>query len=495
MARQSAWPRECIGKLLVLSANIPTDRDRPLWIAISPLAAVLFLAACPASLSRTDVNSGNPDSGALPDSGGNPDGGGGSSGDGGSPDGGLLAWAPFSCPPLPAATGTTLRVGPAQVNDLAGIVSGASADTTILFDDGIYRWSGADEASRRLNIRAPGVTLRSASGNAAAVILDGEYVTNEIINVLASRVTVAEITLMHAKDHLIHVTPPSGSSGITSTKLYGLRLIDSGQQFVKVNSNLEDGWADDGSLECSSLSMTDDGRTHVDTVSTDCYTGGIDAHGSRGWVVRQNRMEAIFCTIGLAEHAIHFWSGTRDTLVENNFIVNCSRGIGLGLGTGGTTTRTYPDNPYPDVGYIGDYDGLIRNNVIYSDNPYIDTGIGLENAHGARVYHNTVFSTPAATGLYSSIDYRFPGTLADIRNNLTYRITARDGATASYLRANVEQTPASDFVDPAAFDFRLRPSATDAIDKGEVVPNSGLDIVGRPHDYGPPDIGAHEYRP
>src|SRR5262249_40465087 len=243
------------------------DRDRPLWIAISLLAAVLFLAACPASLSRTDVNGGNPDSGALPDSGGNPDGGGGSSGDGGSPDGGLLAWAPFSCPPLPAATGTTLRVGPAQVNDLAGIVSGASPDTTILFDDGVYRWSGADEASRRLNIRAPGVTLRSASGNAAAVILDGEYVTNEIINVLASRVTVAEITLMHAKDHLIHVTPPSGSSGITSTKLYGLRLLDSGPQFVKGNSKPGDGWGGDRALESRRPARTGESPTASATVS------------------------------------------------------------------------------------------------------------------------------------------------------------------------------------------------------------------------------------
>jgi hypothetical protein len=241
--------------------------------------------------------------------------------------------------------------------------------------------------------------------------------------------------------------------------------------------------------------MTDDGRSHVDTVSTDCYTGGIDAHGSQNWLVRQNRIEDIYCTNGgLAEHAIHFWSGTRNALIENNFILNSARGIGLGLGTGGTATRVYPDNPYPGVDYIGDYDGLIRNNVIYSDNPYVDTAIGLENAHGARIYHNTVLSTATATNFYSSIDYRFPGTLADIRNNLTYRITARDGASGNVSK-NVENVAASDFVDPSLFDFRLRPDALDAIDRGGSIPEAGLDILGRTHDYGLPDIGAHEYRP
>jgi hypothetical protein len=62
------------------------------------------------------------------------------------------------------------------------------------------------------------------------------------------------------------------------------------------------------------------------------YTGGIDAHQARDWVVRANRFTGIYCEDGeVAEHAIHFWTGSRDTLIENNVIVNCSRGIGLGL--------------------------------------------------------------------------------------------------------------------------------------------------------------------
>jgi len=59
-----------------------------------------------------------------------------------------------------------------------------------------------------LNLMTPGVSLRSASGNASAVVLDGVYAADEIIFVAASNVTLAEITVTHAVNHPIHVSPP-----------------------------------------------------------------------------------------------------------------------------------------------------------------------------------------------------------------------------------------------------------------------------------------------
>src|SRR6185503_1221005 len=142
-----------------------------------------------------------------------------------------------------------------------------------------------------------------------------------------------------------------------------------GEQFVKVNSDGAEHYVDGGRLECSLLEMTDEGRGHVETEATPCYTGGIDAHGAWGWVVAQNEFRGIYCDNGgLAEHAIHFWTGSRDTLVERNVIVDDGAG------------RAYDDDPYPGVGYVGHYDGIIRNNVVWAGGTMLDTGIELDQA-------------------------------------------------------------------------------------------------------------------
>jgi hypothetical protein len=284
---------------------------------------------------------------------------------------------------------------------------------------------------------------------------------------------------------------------VTGTRLYGLRLIDGGEQFVKVNPNGERTlFVDDGRVECSYFKLTEAGRPHIESLGgTSCYTGGIDVHGARGWVIRQNRFEDIYCPGGpVAEHAIHVWTGSRDTLIEDNTVINCARGIGLGLVESGAS-RVYPDNPYPGAGYIGHFGGLVRNNVVFGDVPAFDTGIELDQARGAKVLHNTVFAGPHATAHFSSIDYRFANTMVELRNNLVqYRITGRDGGQAT-LANNKEGAPAAYFKDPASGDLHLTTAATDAIDKGVALPEAGLDIDGDPHTAGPaPDLGADESR-
>jgi len=58
----------------------------------------------------------------------------------------------------------------------------------------------------------------------------------------------------------------------------------------------------------------------------------------------------------------------------------------------------------------------------------------------------------------------------------------------------VSNTPAAWFVDVAAGDAHLRSTAADAIDDGSASGIAGLDLDGTPHDEGPPDIGADEFR-
>jgi hypothetical protein len=71
-----------------------------------------------------------------------------------------------------------------------GGVDSAAAETTILLADGTYALDGG-----YLRFEVAGVTLRSASRNREAVVLDGNYLTTEIIQIVASGVTVADLTL------------------------------------------------------------------------------------------------------------------------------------------------------------------------------------------------------------------------------------------------------------------------------------------------------------
>jgi len=393
------------------------------------------------------------------------------------------------CSPLPPPTGTTVEVFPAQAGSLRGIVAGAAGGTTILLHDGFYDLSGGD-ASSRLSFSTPGVSLRSLSGNRDAVILDAAYLTHELVSIQASNVTVADLTLRRAFDHPVHVS--GDPTPITGARLHNLRIVDPGQQAVKVNP-VGTGWVDDGVLECSSIELTSAGRTQI---RDDCYTGGIDAHSARGWVVRRNRFEGFWCPLGLSEHAIHFWKTSRDTRVEENLIVDCARGIGFGLGSSGSG-RFYPDDPYPGVGYLGHIDGEIVNNFVaaadaalFASEYGFDAGIALEQTRRPLVAHNSVASTQPP---FSSIEWRFGNTLADIVNDLaTGPLRPRDGAQA-ITAGNLEQVATNWFAGIATGDLHLTPAGAAAVDAGAAIPGGGpagdFDLETRDAS---PDVGADE---
>jgi hypothetical protein len=412
-------------------------------------------------------------------SGGNPLATGGA---GGRADAAVPAVA--SCAALPLSAGTVVNVTPAEAATLDQLTFAAAAGTTFALAPGTYAIAGS------LRLEKAGVTLRSSTDRAADVIIDAAYNVAEAIVVRASQVTVAHVTVTRAVDHAIHVSPPAEGVDVTGLIVYGVALVDNGEQFLKVNPlGTAAGYVDAGRVECSSFLLTDAGRPHIERSTGGCYTGGIDVHAGRDWIVRGNRFEGIYCAgEGLAEHAVHFWKRSRGTLVENNVIVNCARGVGFGMGDSDTGARVYPDAPYG--GDLGHIDGIIRNNVIYADIDYFDTGIEIIQAQKPILVHNTVVAWTGA-GFFSSIDYRFGRTQAVIQNNLVRRISARDGA-AGTVDHNLENVPQSYFVNPAQDDFHLTATASNAIDKGAVAAEAGLDIDGEPHTRGAPDLGADE---
>ena len=216
---------------------------------------------------------------------------------------------PFCGPLNTHPSDKVIEVTPNQAGQLSSIVYDAQPDTTILLADGNY-------PAPMLNFHNPRVTLRSKSGNRDDVILDGNYSTGEIIFIQAANVTIADLTIKRAYYHPIHIV-----GGGHYATLYNLHIIDGREQFVKVNPSGGD-YTDYGTLACSLLELTDAGRSYIQANPTpgyDCYTGGLDAHQSWGWTVRDNTIKNIYCTNGgLAEHAIHFWNSSREPTIERN---------------------------------------------------------------------------------------------------------------------------------------------------------------------------------
>lgn len=390
------------------------------------------------------------------------------------------------CQPLPAPYGNTVEVLPSQAATLPAIVAAAASGTTILLNDGTYNLTG------NIILSVPRVTLRSKSGNREAVIIDGGYVSNEPIGIQASDVTVADLTIRRAEYHPIHVQP--ANSEVMGVLIHNVHIVDPKEQAIKINPNgARTLFTDYGEIRCSKLELTATGRPLVHPYAGGCYTGGIDAHGARGWAIHDNVIEGFWCPNGLAEHGIHMWTGSRDTRIFRNLLKNNARGIGLGMGEN-WAGRTYSDGPCNGLTQIGHFGGYVANNfiVVTESNIGYDVGIALEQVCSYKVLHNTVASVMAP---YSAIEYRFSNTSGVIANNLlTHNLRARDGGTAQ-TSGNLENAPLTLFVSPATGNFHLLPTAQTAINQGDA---AFLEQVSTDYDNqtrdAQPDIGADEYK-
>ena len=317
-------------------------------------------------------------------------------------------------------------------------------------------------------VEGDGLSVRSASGNRNAVLIQGHGMDGDVthvFNVAGYGFTLENVSVGRVSQHGVQFQPEADDP-----MLRNIRVFDCGEQLVKVawDDSRPDVSCDYGVLENSLLEYTAD-------FGPQYYIGGIDCHRSEGWVVRGNVFRNIRSPADSpAEHAVHFWSQARDTMVEYNLIINCDRGIGFGLG---------------DRGHMG---GVIANNVIVHDGrgQFADVGIGLENAGYALVAHNTILMRQSYP---NAIEYRFSGTSAVIANNLANRaIAARDGGQAE-LVANITNAQESWFVNPAGYDFHLAPGAVQAIDSGAPLADVSRDMDGEARPMGAaPDIGADE---
>ena len=375
----------------------------------------------------------------------------------------------------------------------------SNADRTILIEDGTYRlkwphlWIGRD-----------GVTIAGKSGNRDAVVLKGQRGMNGgqiefIFQVSADDVTIRDLTLEDVGSHaiIIHGEPPYDAD---RTTLSNLVIRDTFEQMVKVTPSNTDPalfYSEGGVLEDCLLEYTAG-------LGPQFYIGGIDAHGAKDWIVRRNVFRNIRSpSQSVAEHAVHFWSWSRGTLVENNLIINCDRGIGFGLS---------------NSGHVG---GIIRNNIIFHDaqNPggFADVSIEALHSDGAQIYNNTVWQ--AHSNYFAAIK-NFESQNVTIANNLVqlYPGTGHGLNDAIWVSngtgivlSNAISAPNANWFGSVATPAAIRvgqtgnflhirdASITQLIDQGTTniagLPNPFTDFDGHIRPQGKTiDIGADEFR-
>ncbi len=366
------------------------------------------------------------------------------------------AQATIYCPALPAPTGEVTLV--TSEADLRYQVQNAAAGSTLLVSPGVYLMEGF------VHITVPGLVVRGATGAREDVTLDFGGMVGGYFGILveADDVTLANLTIQNANDHGVSI---NYRDRIT---LYNLHILDTGDQLVKVNPG--GNGSEDGLLACSRLEYT--------TSAPDDYTNGISAHQASRWVVRDNEWVRIRGSGGVTGPTILFWSGSVDTVVERNLLLDCYRGIAFG------------NAGHDGVDHSG---GVVRNNMLSFNLPH-DTGIEMVHAENWLVAFNTVLLLNPASGLTWGMEARYTESQGTFAYNLTNMSIweDRDGASATAY-GNLETASAGWFLNPASGNLHLYPTVTQAIDQAGALAQVTGDFDGQPRPVGnAADLGADE---
>jgi len=379
-----------------------------------------------------------------------------------------IAGPPTPPTPLPPPSGTIINVS--TLAQLQNAVTSIASNTTIVIAPGTYSLT----APLYINGSFTNVGIRGASGNRDDVVLigkgmsapnDGGVPFGIWVGGNVRGVTIANLTIRDVYNHPIIL-----NAGTQSPLIHNVRLVNAGQQFVKSNPDGAGGGVDDGIVEYSII--------EYDTTSRDDYTNGVDVHTGDNWIVRHNLFRNIRAPQGqLAGPAILMWNGSTNSIIDGNTFVDCQREISMGL-----IERTPNDHT----------GGTVRNNFIYRNVPG-DVAIYIADSPDTQVLHNTILISHT----YSNpIEYRFANTTGvQILNNvLDGVIAARDGATAT-VAGNYANATGALFVNAAAGDLHLLPTATAVLNKVTTVPvNAATDWDGDTRPSGAADIGADEYQ-
>src|SRR5262245_60713687 len=221
------------------------------------------------------------------------------------------------------------RQVPANPSNWVAAIEGAQDGDEILLADGVYPL-----LQYAVQIDSQ-ITVRSASGNRAAVRIQGQGygVPSEGFMIHAPNVTIADLSMTGIRNHAISI---KGESGAEAPNVYNVHLYDIGTQHIKGTPG--DG-VNQGVVACSRIGYSP-GAVRGD------YINAIDIHRGVDWVVRDNEIYNVWgdgtgCEVDTAcgtylsggGPAILFWNNSSGTIIERNRIVESFMGIAVGYGT------------------------------------------------------------------------------------------------------------------------------------------------------------------
>lgn len=383
----------------------------------------------------------------------------------------LRAASPDSAPPLPLPSTNVVKV--ATVGQLQAAVDSLTSGRTIVIAPGTYALTST------LHVRGPlsNVTIRGATNDRNDVVLVGRGMTNkdhgDVPHGIWSGGDVSALTIANLTIRDVYFHPIIFNAGTESPRVFNVRLVNAGQQFIKSNPDDAGGGVDNGVVEYSVFDY--------DTTARDGYTNGVDILTSRNWVIRHNLFRRMRAPQGqLAGPVILAWRGSSGTIAESNTFIDCQREIAFGL---------EPASPHDHDG------GIIRNNfIVRQAGLHGDAAISVFDSPNTKVLHNTVL---ISGGYPNAVEYRFPDAtgVRIVNNLLDGRIQVRDGASAT-VEGNDTSATAALFVNPAAGDLHLRSTADAAIDRGIDTADAPLDWGNQTRPAGGGrDLGADEYSP
>ncbi len=382
----------------------------------------------------------------------------------------IPSWFP-QAPPFPPPRGEVIRVSTSD--ELLAAVDRLRPGGTILLADGQYQLPRVIVLDGKKD-----VTVRSAAGNPARVILrgkgwDSHDQGDDLVHIGGcDGVTVADLTFADCHSYGIKVEAEKAPKQI---QIYNCRFRDIGMRAIKGSAGQDpDIRAVKGSVRYCSFQNTK--VPPAEWLFGGDYISGIDMMALEDWTFSDNVFRNVKGRNGGGRAAIFIWVRSRQVVVERNLIMDCDRGVAFGNPGQATANR-----PGEMLAYVSD--GIIRNNFIVGG---ADCGIELWHAERIKVCNNTIWRPERNWS--RGIRVGTGTSHSEIVNNLVHGEIQLEGGEAE-LRQNLARRLDGYFVDPAAGNLALTSGATEAIAHGAPLAEIIDDIGGRPRP-GRPDLGA-----